>query len=362
MANRRMAGQKVVLVLGAGATIADCLRKSDIQKPPLDKGFFKAALRSSQGAILAPVVEYMQAYYRTDVTDTRQDSLERVMAVLYTDVHGGPLEDEAYGGFLALVKAFLARLAETTNPVRMTQMTRLYRLIAYFLDSGVHPNDLTIVTFNQDIQIEKALDAIRRTKGRRGAVLFRFPGCYRMEIKGTVTRPRDSADIFVLNHSHEGVSLLKLHGSLNWYSRHNSRDPRRTALFNDDRVIGMTRRKEINPAMTVDVGGRARFTFPVVVPPVVHKSQVLHSNLKPVWDLAEQSLTVADRIVIFGYSCPPNDWESANLISRALTANGIIKELSIIDPDAAVVLRYAELGSLRSANYFRYCDNYLTSE
>src|SRR3972149_5943352 len=118
MANRRMTGQKVVLVLGAGATVADCLQKSDIQRPPLDKGFFKTTLKSSQGPMLGPVIEYMQSYYRTDVTDPRQDSLEQVMAVLYTDVHGGPLEREAFDAFRQLIKAFLRRLVDTTPPVR----------------------------------------------------------------------------------------------------------------------------------------------------------------------------------------------------------------------------------------------------
>ena len=116
--------------------------------------------------------------------------------------------------------------------------------------------------------------------------------------------------------------------------------------------------------MTLDVqsGTRRRFTFPIVVPPVVHKSGILHDEMKPVWSLAEEQLKNADRVIIFGYSCPPNDWESANLICRALTGQKRRAEVAVINPDPGVLLRYVELGSLASVNYYASASAYLRAE
>ena len=116
--------------------------------------------------------------------------------------------------------------------------------------------------------------------------------------------------------------------------------------------------------MTLNVapGKRTKFTFPVIVPPVVHKSGILHQSLRPLWQIAEEKLREADRVIVFGYSCPPNDWESANLIARALSANKRAIETSIIDPDPGVVLRYKGLGNLRSLNYYTSADAYLAGE
>jgi len=288
------------------------------------------------------------------------------MAVLYTDIFGGGASIPAYSAFRQLVKVFLKRLASTTNDVKMTQRSRLYRLLLWNLRSQSAIEDLTVITFNQDLQVEKALDVIASAKERRSLPMFRFPACYHIDFdKTTVPDPAGSIDTFpVVEDGEEGVAILKLHGSMNWYSAHNSPNPTRRKLFDPQRSIRLTTRKPIDPSMKLSGSrvGRAKFTFPIVVPPVVHKSQVLHEKLKPVWDLAELRLREAQRVVIIGYSCPPTDWESANLISRALNANPHRMEVSIIDPDPSVVLRFKELGNLSSLSYFTSIDRYLASE
>jgi hypothetical protein len=208
-----------------------------LKKPPLDRGFFAAALRT-HGPQLLPVRQYMQKHYGTDIGDPLHDSLESIMVAVYTDVFDEKLGPDAFAAFRALVKVFLFRLANTTNPVSMGKRLRLYRLIVQQLEQCSSSEDLTIITFNQDIQIEKALDAIGRTKARSGKGIFRFPGCYRLPFKGPITAPTRVRDelLFGNDKSFSGTSLLKLHGSLNWYSVHNSPNPSRHALFDERRV------------------------------------------------------------------------------------------------------------------------------
>ena len=360
-----MSEEKVALILGAGATLADGLSKPLRKQPPLDQGFFANSLRS-HASELKEVLDYMQQHYGTNVRESGSDSLERVMAVLYTDVFGGDLEEEAFSALRTLMSVFLRRLATTTGDIEMTKSRLLYRLVVGFLRDGFAPVNVTIITFNQDIQAEKALDAVQRTTTRSRQIVFKFPHCYRLPGQIRLTSPtRGGLPTFDVSESEgAGVTLLKLHGSLNWYSTHNTPNPKRGRLFDPARAIGITTRKSIDTSMKLDVtgAGRKKFTFPIVVPPVVHKSGILHNSLKPVWALAEERLQTAQRVIIFGYSCPNNDWEAANLVCRSLRANRTLKELSVIDPDPSVVLRYVQLGAPNRIGYYRSAAAYLTSE
>ena len=361
-----MSEEKVVLVLGAGATLADGLRKPVKSQPPLDQGFFSNVL-PAYGAELGPVSGYMREHYGARrLRDRPWDSLERVMAVLYTDIFGGELEQEAYKAFLTLIRVYIRRLASTTEDIPMTPRCLMYRVIVGFLNQGIDPSNITLMTFNQDIQAEKALDAIQHTKGRMHERVFRFPECYHLPKQPRLTQPRsgDQPLFDVGQGNGRGIALLKLHGSLNWYSTHNSPQPRRPSLFEPTRLISITRRKTIDPSMQLETAPRSRrkFTFPIVVPPVVHKSGILHHDLKPVWSLAEERLKSANKVAIFGYSCPANDWEGANLVCRALTGNAGLREISVIDPDPNVMLRYVELGNLSEVSYYRSASAYLGAE
>ena len=358
-----MNDERVVVVIGAGGTVADCMNRSERTRPPLDRGFFHNALRDHESR-LRPVTAYLRKHYRIDLRDDRYDSLEQVMAILYTDMYGGHLVEEAARAFRVLVRTFLIRLAETTNKATITRRCRLYRLIAGFLKRENNPENLTIVTFNQDIQIEKALDAIASTAGRKDRSIFLFPHCYGIRAK-RLTGPGDRRPQFAeASHAEGGVTLLKLHGSLNWYSTHRSADPPLASLFNARRAIGITRRKEIDTGMRVRsaTGKSSLFSFPIVIPPVVHKSGMLHEQLKPIWTLAEDRLAAAHRVIFFGYSCPQTDWESANLIGRSLTRNEQLKEVSVIDRNPAVLLRFVQVARLKAVNYYASCDAYLGAE
>jgi len=353
------------MILGAGATLADGMHKPARKRPPLDRRFFSGVLRA-HGPELVRVTSYMRAHYGADLKDPTVDSLERVMAVLYTDMFGGDLQQEAFRALRALIRVFLRRLASTTNDIEMTSRRLLYRLVVHFLNGGVSPDDLTIISFNQDIQAEKALSEISGRKTRVGEAVFVFPKCYHLPTDPRITSPGDpaAATFEVSEATGGGVSVLKLHGSLNWYSTHVTQDPPWNRLFDPNRRIGITTRKSIDTSMQVRRVGRGRpsFAFPIVIPPVVHKSGILHEALKPVWTLAQDRLRGADRVIIFGYSCPPNDWESANLLRRALTANRRLKEMSVIDPDAGAVLRYVELGSPSHVAYYSSAGAYLRAE
>ena len=175
------------------------------------------------------------------------------------------------------------------------------------------------------------------------------------EITGPTSK---STDIFPVTDDQDCLQVLKLHGSLNWYSTHNSRTPTRRLMPDQKRKLSVTRRRLIDPDMRLKTETRTVYTFPVVVPPVTDKSCVLPDALGPVWELARR-LVEADQVIVFGYSCPTLDFESANLLRRASEARSAAPMWSAIDPAGEVATRYISLLGLPQLNYYRYAQDYL---
>ena len=354
---------RTVFLLGAGASVADVSARPNKSRPPLDGQFFRISSLAEPADWRAHNVrEYMLATYGIDIFAREHDSLERVMSRLYPDIFIDALAPDARRAFRALLELFTRRLAATTNGIRPTQRRLLYRMITSLLKDGVDPGDISIITFNQDIQVEKTLEHIGRA-ARWAPIaerLFCFPDMYCIDpgVWRSVTAPR--RDAFPVTAS-EGpfLRVLKLHGSLNWYSTHTSSQPSPSAMFNPTRRLSLTRRRTIAPDMTVR-GRRKRYTLPVIVPPVNHKSAVLPSALGPVWALAERLLAEAEHVVIFGYSCPALDFESANLLTRAHRASGENATLSVIDPNGTVATRYIDLLAPRRLSYYASAADYLS--
>ena len=111
--------------------------------------------------------------------------------------------------------------------------------------------------------------------------------------------------------------------------------------------------------MTFKSGKRTTYTFPLIVPPVNHKAAIIHRDLHPIWRKAEKKLSEADSIIIFGYSCPQTDFESANLLRRTARKGSNPESFSIIDPNPAVFQRYVEVTNLDHLSYFRSANAYI---
>lgn len=362
---------KTVLLLGAGASIADVATKSVRTRPPLDRDFFAVAAQASPSdARVAAVRDYFVRNYGLDVCDSEHDSLEGAMSRLYPDMFNSLLADEAQRAFRSLLQVFTDRLARTTNEIRPTQKRLLYRMLSRLLGSGSDPSDVTIITFNQDLQVEKTLELLSQMR-RWAAVqnrLFCFPEMYSVadgtweRITGPTGATKSGPDLFPRSSpERDCLRVLKLHGSLNWYSTHTSSSPSRAAMLNPKRRLSVTRRKAIAPDMTLS-GRRKVYTLPVIVPPVNHKSSVLPEALGEVWTLAERRLIEADEIVVFGYSCPALDFESANLLTRAQQKRHASASFAVIDPNGAVATRYIDLLSPARLTYYSSGKAYLETD
>ena len=348
----------IVLLLGAGATVADVATRPMTARPPLDRGFFHGARRTLPASFTV-VRSYMASTYDRDILHRDNNSLEQVISQLYTDIFNPSLQSQATSAFTSLLGLFTRRLADTTNTIDATNRRWFYRILVAYLRQGAIPGDITIITFNQDIQIEKNLALLSQVPRweRYADTLFNFPWCYGLK-PANVTAPA-TVPVFdeqpLVPHA---MRVLKLHGSLNWYSRHISQRPSPQALFNPMRRLSITRRRRILASMTMKGGKRVTYTFPVIVPPVSHKSAVLHDELKAVWRQAETALREAEEVLIFGYSCPPLDFESSSMLRRSLRAHR--PRIVVVDPAAAAASRYIDLVEPKGLSYYPSASEYLT--
>jgi len=232
--------------------------------------------------------------------------------------------------------------------------------LAKLLDEGVKPEEICIVTFNQDLQIEKVLQKLQATNRSRMGTIFDFPYCYVMEdARNKLSKAPDHSSTFNIGQdAQDKIRVLKLHGSLNWYSKHNSREIAKNVILDTNRTLRITRRTLITTDMTFRAK-RKQYTFPVIIPPVAHKAGIMPRSILPIWEAAEIAMQNAQNIIVFGYSCPSADSESANLIMRSVKANRKLRSFSVVDPSPTVVQRYAELIGPGKITYCSSMDSYL---
>lgn len=210
---------ETVLLLGAGASVADVATRSLKSRPPLDKNFFQIAASARRDPRVFTVASYLRETYDIDILSSTEDSLEGVMARLYPDLFNPLLKDKSLVAFRALLQLFTDRLARTTNGLRATRKRLLYRILSRYLAEGTDPSEITIITFNQDLQVEKTLELLSSTArwGEIGSRLFSFPNLYSVasDTWENVTGPTHGGedDLFKLGDPDKDcLRVLKLMG------------------------------------------------------------------------------------------------------------------------------------------------------
>ena len=360
--------QNLVIVIGSGSTRSQVTAlqppQSTMYLPPLDKNFFSELPPAMKNDTrLAEVKRYLSSQYWYDVTDPQIDSFEAVSSILYTDAFTNRPQTSAYTSFLALIRLLAKRLSDTINPLTPTTINPLYRIIKHNISQEDNLN-LTIITFNYDLQVERVLREMRSFSNPYLRLSFAFPGCYRLpnpDMRRIDGHPRFNP-IGQLNQQHIGIPVLKLHGSLNWYGGFRDRVPSQRRYFEaGKRVFRIADTDHIPPTWPIRVrtGSKARlYGYPVIVPPIPNKSAVFRQEISQLWTLAGQALSAATDLLVFGYSCPTQDQEAANLLRSTAGRNKNLNHITVIDPDIKVTERFADLTNAGSCTWYRDASNY----
>jgi hypothetical protein len=336
--------------MGAGASLANALyfraRRLPQSRPPLDQTFF-----GTVAARKIPLTQSLRAYISALGIDPDGDELRAVrMEELFKDVFfdflDAPTNRLALNAYIDLVQLYLRVLRETTNWLNTANRTGapVGRLIA---DAAQHSSHVSVITFNHDLVIENEIS--RRVNLRHRWCVDEGYGSLGPTMQPM--HPNPGEPTFHLHEDHQcdhnrPITVLKLHGSLNWVVRIQGSRP--TANFlsgqgNINREINLLVRRQIVRDQTIVRAGRGRtswHTWPVVVPPVYAK-EALRRAIHTTWDDARAALKEADRVVFFGYSLPGIDIEAEKLFQRSLAANDRLKGLDIINPAPESAGRFA---------------------
>jgi hypothetical protein len=158
----------------------------------------------------------------------------------------------------------------------------------------------SVITFNYDIELEKALDRIGATFG------------YGLDNDESVLRPSLSESL--------PLPIYKVHGSVNWWEQDGNPDALTVTNGHDPTTENRRR---------------------VLVPPTWQKS--FGGPLREVWQGALEAIENATRIVVVGFSMPPTDLHFRYLLAAGLQHNVSLRDILFVNPDPDFGVRLENL-------------------
>jgi hypothetical protein len=142
----------------------------------------------------------------------------------------------------------------------------------------------------------------------------------------------------------DGYSVLKLHGSMNWYLHHDCKKPstegKSIRWYNMDESI-MPRHGETRPGIVSFSKTRSQScpdcqhgnaVLPVFIPPTWSKSAE-SARIGRIWAKALREIGSANQLVVIGYSLPKTDTFFSYLMALGLKGNGDLKRVLLVDPN-----------------------------
>lgn len=370
---------RTVVLMGAGSSLAHAIdarpsRRSE--HPPLDADFFPRVADLSRRN---EDVELRMAALESAIRRSRMfpdpwtkpyPSMEQFFADVYYEVAGDSAA--AFRVFVELLHLYAVVLGVTTNWMacksRSGLLGRLLRREIQMCDG----DPLTIITFNQDLLIENELATFPAKMG-----LLTLHDLYGgIPLSPLYGRSMSQNELFEHQAAIEGVAalpvtLLKLHGSMNWMLRTTKRNPQVGTLFprqnNASRSVFLLNRRLIQDQLmmrTTTAGGTGRsrwYLWPLVVPPIYDKQRITAMDLlKSVWDMAAQSLDEADRVVLVGYSLPEADILARQMLRRAFLGNAALDSVDCVNPDISLALKLKQMLGPKVIRSFHDVESYLT--
>jgi hypothetical protein len=172
--------------------------------------------------------------------------------------------------------------------------------IRRFVKDFVHEGD-TIITFNWDITIERAIKYHPTIQS----------------VRGTYSR----------SGKNDGLVLLKPHGSIGWQTR-----------------------TEVHPKGSMSLGAQLSDVPPLIVPPLADKN-FTSPILRRSWIGVFHAISNASQLLILGYSLPREDQFARFVLRRAIRNNAVKMgkkknsrlNVSVVNPDIKLQAVYSSL-------------------
>jgi hypothetical protein len=348
-----------VILVGAGATLAEALpaRPRRSFRPPLDATFFDLASRAR--LVGGDVVkQYMEQHFGIDPFQGYK--MESIFNYVYSDVFATPRPTGALDAYWALLQMYSAAIARTTNRLRGTTREGIGSVLRTLW--GID-RDISFITFNQDLVIEKALEAASST-AKYAEIPWNIFTCYRRDFaaflyptQGATFRARGERD-----RPDPSLQILKLHGSLNWVWRAPTREDARNSIPRPGTDIYCLTGQGVEGDLELDEEETEKYLLPLVVPPIYEKGPQYRGFLAPLWAAARRALVSADRLIVFGYSFPSADFSARSLLRGAFHQSTKLGDVTVVDINPSVASLLADFLELRACSWFQNVPSYKSGQ
>ena len=164
------------------------------------------------------------------------------------------------------------------------------------------------------------------------------------------------------------VTLLKLHGSINWGS---------PTIFQGetDAVYQLPVGEGVSMddfAVQTDLGSPFTMYFkPVIIPPILDKTFWLRNpTFRVLWNMAMEAIDDADTITFIGYSLPVTDFMAEFMFRQGVNLHSTETRVVVVDPDASALRkRYLDVFgsapildiSFRDSDFVSYANEIMVS-
>jgi len=338
-----------VYLLGAGINQAiQTFDRKAVLSPPLTYNFFEVARKlhvrfRDYDTLLKPLYDYILEYWHKTISDLEcgKFNLEDCFSLIQLQSFEAELDNDVnkIKQLYKIQYQLIAFFAEV-----MSEFRDYYEVSPILLDFGtiLDKEKATVITFNYDLFVE---DILQKVKGTNGWKLQNSYNIKFDKIFGRQVLP--DTEIVV-------PSVLKLHGSLNWY-RYVNQTPNQFITPDKLREIYEPRKDHIIlqnlnwflPISDTPWTEDQLFVEPIMITPVIHKQfyaeEFLYKKVFNVlWEIARDSLSRYKSLVVIGYSFPPTDFYTRKLFLEAFSKN-ILNKLVIVNPDAGAVERTKKL-------------------
>lgn len=234
----------------------------------------------------------------------------------------------AYDELVELIVLSLSKAS--TAPASSMQIQDAYNK---FIEHVVEAKS-TVITFNYDLLLENLLTKYGWQPYHGYGV--NVPPVYEAMPTARHTYLRQSLNEASDMRWHE-VTLLKLHGSINWGIPLIAAD-KNEEIFQLPAKGGVSM---ADFALKTDFGAPFTMYFkPVIVPPVLDKSSWLQNRpFRVIWNMAMESIAEAEQITFIGYSLPVTDFMAEFMFRQGVNLITAERKITVIAPNASTELR-----------------------
>lgn len=346
----------IILLVGAGASVAEAGAANIRRAPPLDASFFQLCRRARFVRDTA-IQTYLQSSYGFNPFD-EGSAMEDVFNLLYSDVTSNPPPEGAMDAYWSLLTLYRRAISRTTNELSGNSRTGVGRLFRFLLRSFPDAS-VSFITFNHDLVIEKAIQLASQTK-RYAHISWNLRSTYGLRFERW-PKPRGRKGAFTLQsqESPYDIRIFKLHGSMNWLYPVSDLDDPKNAFRIPRGDLMCSNDSDIYPTYEISQREGYKDLVPLVVPPVYEKSEQISRLLSPVWNSAIELIRSAGNLIVFGYSMPDADLAARSMLRRAVHQNGNLNQVHVIDINPYVASKVGSILDIPAISQYRTVANFV---